>query len=270
MKIDKIIPIWSNIESSYQRTAEPRGLTRLDYLKMLISYKEDTKEHGIATLLQYINEDMQNPECEKYHNDCTFLATILKELSNYIDRVGLPKEIDNLQSFLIEVIQEKDKFTKEMLESYYNPNYINKGAVSSNAVLLPYSRMISDFGCTKSACKLVKSDSRTKSVLPQTYVGYELLSDNFKYLTYDETVEIARSKDFGNDFTLKCVVAYASILSSGEKLVEGYFTSSENIKDGKLFGQEATLIDTIVFNSTKGRSEFPKYKVCDFEVYVVC
>lgn len=263
MRIEKIIPMWKNIEDEYQK--KNINLNRVDYFKSLVMF--DGTSHNIPRLMSIVSEDLSSPECtEELKQDGTILLNLLRDVSNYLDANGIPDEIENLQIFLMECLGgAQDKFTANDLKSFY----VLKPEESS-VDFLPYSQMIEHFGSIDNYTHLERVVSDSKIKLPKTYIGYEVESDRFMYLTANDALDLAKANNFKNDFVLNCVIAISCLLTDGVPFNGGYFTVAENIKDKTIFGRDVILLNSWAFNTDKINLVVKKYNLCGNEVYVLC
>jgi len=259
MKVQKIEKIWKDLESSYQSMGQPKGLTRVEFLKQLISYK-DNGSHSIGYLIKTINDDMKDPNIGEYLETCTILINLFKYLTNYIDLKGIPEDIENLSTFLVDIIDVQDKV---------HPSDINNLYFKTNNEVdeYPYSKMISLFGCVEGYSCFVKDKSKSRNISPKFYKGYELESDKFKVL-YPSQFQSFLEKNYTTKdmFIRDCAGVVVILMQLNELNGKLYLTSYENIKDGKLFGKDATLVKSYKYDTYEVR----KYSVCDFEVYCLC
>lgn len=259
MKVKNIEKIWKDLEASYLRIGKPKGLTRSEFLKTLISYK-DNGSHSIGYLIKTINDDMSDPNIGEYLEVCTVLINLFKYLTNYIDLHGIPDDIENLTTFLVSAMEVNDKVSVSDINKSYSK-------CNNDATEYPYSKMISQFGCVEGYSCFVKDKSKSRNVSPRFYVGYELESDKFKVLYPSQFQSFLEKNYTTTDMFIRDCAGVIVILMQLNKLNgKLYLTSYSNIKDGTLFGKKAVLKETFKYETYEVRC----YSVCDFEVYCLC
>lgn len=272
MDVLKILSMWKDIEGSYLQMSKKRNLSRADFLKLLVSYKDATKTHGINSLLVRLQKGMAELEDAEAQHDCLVLSQALVDLGNYIDVNGIPNDIPNLALFLMEVLGNEDKYSVDFLDTFYLMNK-DGGLATTSSEKIPYSHMIRRFGCVESACFIESCLSKSKSTAPKTYVGYELLSDKFKVLDIYEYQQHAREKfsnnDFKDNFDKECWISIP-FLYSNLSLEKVYLTDKSNLISGTLFDQKIIKQEPIVCQLNGYSKEFIKCSLQDFEVFVIC
>lgn len=268
MKVLKIVPMWKDIENSYEKIGKPKNLSRSEFLKKLISYNDKTKTHRINDLLVEVNKGMESVGDSDLQYDCSMLSQLLVSLGNYVDKNGIPNDIDNLSVFLLNTISIHEKYSEDLLNRMY---VLNKedGNIVEGSERLPYSHMVRRFNCLKSACFLEPSLSKRKSIVPKTYIGYDLSSDKFKVLDFNTFQQKALSKEFKDSFDKECVISY-SFLNNEFGLTEFCFSDKCNLVDNKIFGQEVLKQENITVNFDKYFRNFIRCTLENFEVFVLC
>ena len=255
----QLINFWQDLEGSYESKGEPLGLTRSEFIKKFIAYKEDGS-HNIDYLIKIVNTDMTKPECAPYMDDCTNLVNLFKHLAIYVDSNGIPDEIENLSVFLVEMLSIHDKLDKKSLDAMFFKT-------KKDFVEYPYSKMISQFGAVESYGTFVKDKSKSKNMVSKLFKGYELKSDNFKVLHSREYDSYLRNNYTSKDeFILNCARVVLILIQLNKVPDKIYITDVNNVKNGQLFGKDVSLIEQLEFNGFN----INKYKVCDFEVYCLC
>ena len=120
-KIDYVIKVWSDLESSYEEflKVEP-DISRLDYLKRLVCYKPQNS--GAVIIPLFLSDELgsyNDKELADYDN--------LIELMNRVhDSLGRTSEIHNLQEFVYgAVVTNNDSTIPDIrdYEFYANNNY---------------------------------------------------------------------------------------------------------------------------------------------------
>lgn len=267
MDVLKILSMWKDLEGSYASISKKKNLSRSDFFKLLIAYKDDTKTHGISSLIVKLQKGSEDSEDADVQHDCVILMQSLVEIGNYVDRYGVPDKIENLATFLMLVMAGSNKYDRDFL---YNMFVLTD---KPNVKSIPYSMMISHFNCVESCCVFEGTIKGNKLKEAVTYVGYPLVSDNFIIINLDEFTKLAPKKfeqnSFKNDFEKRCWVMFL-ILYNKLELQKAYFTHEDNIVDNKLFGQEILSVEQNVYEFNGNKFAIKTCKLENFEVYIPC
>lgn len=259
MKVQKIEQLWKDLEGSYEKIGEPKGLSRVDFFKSLISYKPDGS-NSLGYLIKILNDDMQDPNIGEHLEACTMLITLFKGLITYLDTNGMPEYIDDLHAFLLSTCTVVDKFTLSDITNLYC-------RTDCDSIDYPYSKMISLFGCVESYSCFIKDRKKSRKISPVTYKGFELGSDKFKVLRKENHRTFLEQNYATTDlFIGDCARVLVILMQAEIPFGDIYVSAFENFVDGKLFGRDAIEKFSIPCKDYK----LVCYKVDDFEVYTIC
>lgn len=230
--VNIVFDIWSNLEQSYETKGKAKNLTREEYFKSLIVFKNG--KHGLHLLLKRLNDAIMNDESktdEDLLDKYSKLTEMFKVLGNYLEVEGIPSKIENLDLFLIEAMGLLEpSITREDILNEFSYSSENDDKIHKF-----YHRvMLEEFNA------LVDYVVADKNGVISHYIGVENPSDKFRYfkkeMVYNYLKDGYSSKKFLEDrFNLDCL-AVLSILAKLDKLPNNFFvTDKSNVENNKLF-----------------------------------
>lgn len=150
----KILDVWSDLEVSFSKS---NMSSRSAFLKKAVGYSDERKTHSLNHLLKIVTQSITETTDNDIIFGLTSLSELLKKLSNYIDKNGIPDEIPNLNVFVIEsTFAPKELLTME--------NLVENSFISTIPTdLLSYKEMFLKYGCFQSRVSVsdIKKTSST-------------------------------------------------------------------------------------------------------------
>lgn len=231
--INSVFDVWSNLEDSYKRQGVPKGLSRSEYFKLIVGFKNN--RHGLPLLLKKLNDVISDEELKKDEDvldKYSKLTETFKILSNHLDENGIPSEIENLDLFLVNSMGMLISSTsREDIIRQYDYN-----SLEDNKINKFYHRiMLEEFGA------LIDYVYADKDGTINHYIGVECPTDNFRHFKRDMVYNYLKdgysSPEFLKDkFNLDCLAVIA-VLAKIDKIPNDFFvTSKDNIVENRLFG----------------------------------
>lgn len=262
--INSVFDVWSNLEKAYHEKGEPRGMSRLDFLKSIIGYKNG--KHGLVVLLKRLNDAVSDEALkgdEEVLDKYSKLTETFKILGQEIDANGLPNNIENLDLYLITAMGfSKPSFTQEDILSEYmfspfDENNINK---------FYYKVMLEEFD---SLVDFIISD---KNGVTNHYQGVEGPGERLRYFRKSDVYKYIQDNIVDNEFmeskfNIDCLTV-GSLLAKDGRMPNNYFVCArDNIVDGKLFGlKKVEFIRKVEYSNFV----MEEYKFKEMNIFCIC